>query len=139
MSDPNNQASALHAAKRVPCGATQHAAAGPYSPVLEVDAAKLVVISGQAPLDDSGLVVGETIEQQAEVTLENCRRQLACANCTFADVFKVNVYLTDLDEWSRFNAVYERIVPEPRPVRTAIGCALLLGFKVEIEMWAVKP
>ena len=138
MSKPNDEPSTGQSAKRVPAGATQHSTAGPYSPVLEINAAKLVVISGQAPLDDAGRVIGDTIERQAEVTLENCRRQLACADCTFADVFKVNVYLADLDEWSRFNTVYERIVPEPRPVRTAIGCALLLGFKVEIEMWAVK-
>jgi 2-iminobutanoate/2-iminopropanoate deaminase len=139
MSDFVKDSDESPSAKRVPDGAMQHATAGPYSPVLEVDAARLVVISGQAPLDVAGNVIGNTIEQQAEVTLENCRRQLACAGCTFADVFKANVYLTDLTEWSRFNAVYERFVPEPRPVRTAIGCALLSGFKVEIEMWAVKP
>jgi len=138
MNDPLKDSSERSMAKRVPAGATQHITAGPYSPVLEIDAARLVVISGQAPLDGAGNVVGDTIERQAEVTLENCRRQLAVAGCTLVDVFKVNVYLTDLGEWSRFNGVYEQKVPEPRPVRTAIGCALLPGFKVEIEMWAVK-
>lgn len=139
MSDPNKEDEVLLSPKRVPAGAKQHVTAGPYSPVLEVDAAKLIVISGQAPLDDAGRVIGDTIERQAEVALENCRRQLACANCTFADVFKVNVYLADLADWRRFNAVYGKEMPEPRPVRTAIGCALLDGFKVEIEMWAVRP
>ena len=138
MSDPKNAPLGANSAKRAPVGASQHQTAGPYSPVLEIDAAKLVVISGQAPLDITGRVIGDTIEQQAKVTLENCRRQLESAHCTFADVFKVNVYLGDLDEWARFNAVYEEIIPQPRPVRTAIGCALLQGFKVEIEMWAVK-
>lgn len=122
---------------KVPVVSRQHATAGPYSPVLRVRAdADIVVISGQAPLDLAGNVIGDTIEEQARVTLENCRTQLQTAGLDLADAFKVNVYLTDLDHWPRFNAVYRQIVPEPFPVRTAIGCALLPGFLVEIELWA---
>jgi len=126
-------------AKRIPQGASQHVSAGPYSPVLEVDAAKLVVICGQAAILRDGSVKGDTIEEQAEVTLDNCETQLARAGCTFADVFKVNVYLTNLEDWPRFNTVYARRMPEPRPVRTAVGTRLLPGLIVEIEMWAVQP
>jgi 2-iminobutanoate/2-iminopropanoate deaminase len=125
--------------KLVPAGATQHATAGPYSPVLEVDARRIVVISGQVAVDMAGAVIGETIEEQTLATLENCIRQLAVAQCTLADVFKANIYLTDLSSWPRFNAVYETMVPPPRPVRTAIQAGLLPGFLVEIEMWAAKP
>jgi len=125
-------------AKRVPAGAKQHTTAGPYSPVLEIDAERLVVISGQAALDMDGNVVGDTIEDQTRLTLENCRRQLATAGCTLADVFKVNAYMADLDEWDRFNAVYMEFMPEPRPTRTTIGAKLLDDFLIEIEMWAVK-
>jgi 2-iminobutanoate/2-iminopropanoate deaminase len=140
MSDlqKTNRPQTSHLTKLVPEGAGQHATAGPYSPVLEVDSCKLVVISGQVGVDMQGNVVGETIEEQTRCTLDNCRRQLETAGCTFADVFKANVYLTDLKEWPRFNAVYAELIPEPRPVRTAIGAALLPGFLVEIEMWAAK-
>jgi 2-iminobutanoate/2-iminopropanoate deaminase len=124
--------------KRLPAGASQHTTAGPYSPVLEVDVDKLVVISGQVAIDPQGNVVGQDIEQQARYTLENCRRQLKSAGCSFADVFKVNVFMADLDEWHRFNAVYSDAMPEPRPVRTTIGAKLLPGFRIEIEMWAAK-
>ena len=124
--------------KKVPDGVTQHKTAGPYSPVLEVEANKLVLISGQAPIDMEGNVVGETIEEQTEYTLENCKKQLAKAGCTFDDVFKVNVYLTDLDNWPRFNEIYAKHFPEPRPVRTAVQAGLLLTFLVEIELWATK-
>jgi 2-iminobutanoate/2-iminopropanoate deaminase len=96
------------------------------------------VLSGQVAVDLDGSVVGETIEEQAEAALANCERQLARAGCGFADVFKVNVYLTDLAEWSRFNTIYESRMPPPRPVRTAVQAILLEGFRVEIEMWAVK-
>jgi len=127
-----------HPLKTLPKNASQHVTAGPYSPVLEVDATRLVVISGQVAIDPDGAVIGDTIEQQTQATLENCDRQLASASCTLADVFKVNVYLTDLSQWTRFNSVYEAMMPEPLPVRTAVQAILLPGFLVEIEMWAVK-
>ena len=127
-----------HPLKARPKGARQHATAGPYSPVLEVDATRLVVISGQVAVDMSGAVVGSTIEEQTRATLENCAAQLASADCTLGDVFKVNIYLTDLAQWARFNAVYEEMMTEPLPVRTAVQAVLLPGFLVEIEMWAVK-
>lgn len=125
--------------KKVPAGATQHSTAGPYSPVLEVQAKTLVVISGQVAVDLEGNVVGETIEEQTRATLENCRLQLATAGCTFDDVFKVNAFLADMQDWSRFNDVYVTIMPDPKPVRTTIACGLYPGFIVEIEMWAAKP
>lgn len=123
--------------KKVPQGAGQHVTAGPYSPVLEVKGSKLVVISGQAAIVHDGSVVGETIEEQTELTIANCREQLEKAGAGLSDVFKVNVYLTDLDEWPRFNEVYSRMMPEPRPVRTAVQTGLLMTLKVEIEMWAM--
>lgn len=128
-----------HPAKHVPPGAAQHRTAGPYSPVIEVDAKRLVVLSGQVAVGPDGDVIGDTIEEQTEATLANCRRQLASAGVTLNDVFKVNVYLSDLAEWSRFNAVYAAAFPAPRPVRTAVQAVLLPPYRVEIEMWAVKP
>ena len=128
-----------HPRKTVPAGARQHVTAGPYSPVIEVDARRLVVLSGQVAVDIDGEVVGDTIEEQARATLDNCRRQLDVAGCDFGDVFKVNVYLADLADWARFNAVYEATFPQPLPVRTAVQAILMTGFRVEIEMWAVKP
>jgi 2-iminobutanoate/2-iminopropanoate deaminase len=121
-----------------PKGARQHVTAGPYSPVLEIDATRLVVISGQVAVDMSGEVIGSTIEAQTRATLTNCATQLASADCTLGDVFKVNIYLTDLGHWARFNAVYEATMVELLPVRTAVQAVLLPGFLVEIEMWAVK-
>jgi 2-iminobutanoate/2-iminopropanoate deaminase len=122
--------------KTVPEGARQHRTAGPYSPVMVVDARRLVVVSGQVAVDLDGNIVGQTIEAQTRYTLDNCRRQLSSAGVGFEDVFKVNVYLSDLGEWARFNAVYESMLHEPYPVRTAVQAVLLPGYHVEIEMWA---
>lgn len=138
----NDESSSSNAAgrpgKRVPAGAAQHATAGPYSPVLEVQADRFVVISGQVALDLAGNIVGDTIEDQTRQTLANCRRLLESAGCTFEDVFKVNAFMANLDEWNRFNAVYMELMPEPRPVRTTVGVKLLRTFLIEIEMWAAK-
>jgi enamine deaminase RidA (YjgF/YER057c/UK114 family) len=125
--------------KYIPEGATQHPTAGPYSPVLVVPAGDTVVISGQGPILPDGTVSGETIEEQTELTLQNCAKQLAVAGCTLDDVFKVNVYLADLDEWGQFNEVYKQHFQHPFPVRTTAGAALLLGMRIEIEMQARRP
>lgn len=117
-------------------GSEQHRTAGPYSPVLQVDAGPLVAISGHGPIDGEGRIVGQTIEEQARFTLENCHRQLAAAGCGFADVFKVNVYLKDMADWERFNAVYREFFREPYPARTAIQAVLWGGILVEVEMLA---
>jgi 2-iminobutanoate/2-iminopropanoate deaminase len=137
MSD-DTETEVLHPLKSRPKAARQHVTAGPYSPVLEVDARHLVVLSGQVAVDLEGHVIGTTIEDQTVATLKNCAGHLAAAGCTLADVFKVNIYLTDLADWARFNAVYEDLMPEPMPARTAIQAILLPGYLVEIEMWAVK-
>ena len=129
----------MNTGKKIPSGASQHKTSGPYSPVLEVDTRRIVVISGQAPIDKEGNVVGTTIEEQTKYTLQNCEKQLTTAGVGFENVFKVNLYLTDLDLWQRCNKVYECIMPKPFPVRTAIQAGLLYTFLVEIEMWASKP
>ena len=128
-----------HLRKRIPAGAVQHKTAGPYSAVIEVDARRLVVVSGQVAVDLDGEVVGANIEEQTRATIDNCSRQLGTAGVSLGDVFKVNVYLSDLSDWARFNGVYEDMIPSPLPVRTAVQAVLLPGFRVEIEMWAVKP
>ena len=134
----NSSEAASSAAKTIPAGAGQHKTAGPYAPVLEVTPGKLVVISGQASIDKEGTVVGDTIEEQAAYTLDNCSQQLASAGCTLQDVFKVNVYMKDLDDWPRFNAVYQHYFQDPKPVRTAVASGLLMTLLVEVELWAVK-
>lgn len=124
------------ALKQKPGGATQHATAGPYSPVLQVRASNVVVISGQAAIGPSGDVIGENIEDQTHATMANCVERLGNAGCTLADVFKVNVYMSDLAEWQRFNTIYREYLSDPAPVRTAVQAVLLPGLRVEVEMWA---
>ncbi len=106
--DDRIQGEAHHPFKTRPPGAVQHVTAGPHSPVLQVDAPHFVVISSQIAVDADGNVIGDAIEEQAAATLRNCENQLATADCGLRDVFKVNIYLSDLDGWARFNAVFAR-------------------------------
>ena len=133
-----NSAVQTGSVKEVPAGSSQHVTAGPYSPVLRVRASELVVISGQVAVLPDGRVSSTDFTQQSEDTLNNCLKQLESAGLTLADVFKVNVYLADLAAWGAFNEVYRRLVPDPKPVRTAVGVALLPGFLVEVELWAAR-
>lgn len=118
--------------------ASQHKTAGPYSPVLKIRTGSLVAISGQGPIDMQGQIVGSTIEEQTELTLQNCRRQLRSAGATLRDVFKSTVYLGNMAEWAAFNEVYARHFHPPYPVRTAIQAVLWNGIKVEIDMLAIS-
>lgn len=127
-----------HPTKIVP-PATQHLTAGPYSPVLEVKAGSFVIISGQAPIKEDGSLYEADMAIQTKATLESCLVQLKNAGCDFNDVFKVNVYLTDLANWPEFNRIYEGFMPKPLPVRTAVQAGLLHNFLVEVDMWAAKP
>ncbi len=125
-----------NASIQAPASASQHKTSGPYSPVLIVETGRLVVISGQASIDMDGNFVGETIEEQTALTLENCRRQLAAAGCGFDKVFKVAVYLKDISDWARFNEVYRKYFHGTMPVRTTVQAGLLGTLLVEIECWA---
>ncbi|MEM1212839.1 MAG: RidA family protein [Planctomycetota bacterium] len=115
---------------------SQHAKAGPYSPSLIIEPGRTVAIAGQGPLNDAGEIMGDTIEEQTAKTLDNCAAALQQAGAGLSDVYKVMVYLDDLDEWSRVNTVYRERMSPPYPVRTAIQCKLWGGMKIEIDMLA---
>ncbi|HEV8653233.1 MAG TPA: RidA family protein [Actinomycetes bacterium] len=105
-------------------------AAGPYSPGLTVG--EWVFLAGQTG-------VGETIEEQTDNALGKIAGLLDQAGCTLADAVSCLVHLTDLSLFQRYNAVYERRLPEPRPVRTTVGASLLAGAMVEITVIARRP
>ena len=56
-----------------------------------------------------------------------------------SDAVSVQVYLTDMDLFARMNAVYMSYFPEPRPARTTVGVAKLVGTaRIEITVTARK-
>jgi reactive intermediate/imine deaminase len=78
------------------------------------------------------------IEAESRQMMENISAVLMAAGSDFAKLVKCVVYLADMAEWDRFNAVYVPYFTAGRfPARTAIGAhQLILGARVEMECWA---
>ena len=79
-------------------------ALGPYSQA--VKAGNLLYTAGQTGLRPDGEFVGGSVTDQAEQVMDNLEAVLAAAGCTFADVVKAPCYLTSMDDFKEFNAVY---------------------------------
>ncbi|WP_266204258.1 RidA family protein [Pontibacter kalidii] len=111
-------------------------AVGPYSHAVE--SGDLVYLSGQTPIDAAtGRLVEGDISAQTEQCFKNLFQVLAAAVLTPEHVVKVNVFLTDMANFSAMNEVYKAQFSEPYPARTTIGVASLpLGAQVELEMIA---
>jgi 2-iminobutanoate/2-iminopropanoate deaminase len=106
---------------------------GPYSQAIIHEG--LIYISGQGPADPetNELKLG-TIEEEAELTLENLRIILEEAGSSLDRVLKVTVFLIDMEEFGRFNEVYRKYFQKDLPARTCIQAAKLPGaFRVEID------
>jgi 2-iminobutanoate/2-iminopropanoate deaminase len=104
---------------------------GAYSPA--VRAGDFVFISGQVPVDPkTQKVVSEDFETQVRQTLSNVKAALGAAGATLDDVVSVIAYLTNMDDWGKFNDIYKETFQAPYPTRTAVG-AMLRGFKVEVS------
>ncbi len=91
-------------------------AIGPYSQ--GIIAGSLIFVSGQIPLDPaSGEIVGQTIEEQAHQVFKNLQAILQAAGSSFDAVVKATVFLSDMNDFSRMNAVYAQYFSEPYPSR----------------------
>ena len=77
---------------------------------------------------------------QTSQTLRNIQSILAAAEASFADVVKMNVFVTDMALFQEMNRAYLEFFPEEPPARITVGCsALALGALVEIDCVAQQP
>lgn len=104
--------------------------AGPYSPGILSNGT--LYVAGQIGRDASGNTP-ENFEDEVKACLESIDKILKEAGVTPADAIAVQVYLTDMDLFDRMNKVYMTYFPEPRPARTTVGVAKLVG-KARIEI-----
>ena len=109
---------------------------GPYSNA--INNGELIFLSGQTGIDpQTGQLIQGDITAQTRQSLINLLTVLKNAGLTEANVQKVNIYLTDINDFSAINEEYQKHFSQPYPARTTIGVAALpLGAKVEIEMIA---
>ena len=111
---------------------------GPYSHALANG--ELLLTSGQIPLSpETGELVGDSIEAQAEQVLRNLEAVLRAGGASWSSVLKVTVYMTQLEEFARFNSVYEVALGGAKPARSTVGVAALpLGARIEMDAIAIR-
>ena len=115
------------------------AAIGPYSHA--VAAGHLLFTSGQIPLDPkTGKLVADDIESQTRQVLANLTAVLAAAGVTPQQVVKSTVFLKDMADFPKMNALYEAAFAPHKPARSTVQVAKLpLDARVEIEVVAYRP
>lgn len=110
-------------------------AIGTYSQAIKVD--DTVYLSGQIALDPQTMnVVEGGIDVQIRRVFDNLKAVAQAAGGDFADIVKLNVYLTDLGNFPIVNEIMAEYFEQPYPARAAVGVAAL-PKGVGIEMDAV--
>ena len=109
------------------------AAVGPYSQAVQVGG--LVYTAGQLGIvPGTKEFAGPDIEAQTRQALENLEAVLEVGDSCLKHVVKTTVFLQDIGEFARMNAVYAEFFSETPPARSAVQVAALpLGGRVEIE------
>lgn len=114
--------------------------AGPYSPATVFE--KLVFVSGQGANDPAtGKLAGPDVETQTEQVMKNIEAILKAAGTDLQHVLRCGVFLIDIAEFPKMNAVYERMFAGHKPARTTVQAAALPGpgLRVEIDCVAYVP
>lgn len=108
-------------------------AVGPYSQAIV--SGGFVWVSGQIALEPAtGQMVQGEIEDETRQVLANLRAVLDAAGSSLDRVVRATVYLTDLSDFDRVNAVYAESFGEQPPARVCIeACGLPRGARVEID------
>lgn len=108
-------------------------AIGTYNQAVKVN--NTVYLSGQIPLDPMTMeVVGATFEEQAEQVFKNLSAVCEAAGGHINDMVKVNIFMTDLVNFSTVNDIMSRYFDTPYPARAAIGVNQLpKGVDIEID------
>jgi reactive intermediate/imine deaminase len=109
----------------------------PFSPGILVGGT--LYVAGQTGQDLKTGQIPQEFEAEVRQTLDNIGLVLKEAGMGFQDAVAVQVYLTDMSLFPRMNAVYTTYFKEPRPARTTVGIAKLVGTaRIEITVTAHK-
>ena len=107
---------------------------GPYSQAIIHNG--IIYISGMGAVDpQTNEIKLGTVEEEAELALQNLRIVLEEAGSSLDKVLTVTVYLLDIEEYTRFNGVYTLYFKKNRPARTCIQAGSL-PFNTRVEITA---
>jgi len=106
---------------------------GPYSQAVKVG--DTMYLSGQVPLDPAtGELIDGDIDAMARRIFDNLAAVIAAAGGSLADIVKLTIYLVDLNDFAKVNAVMAEYFQEPYPSRATVAIAgLPKGAPVEVE------
>lgn len=108
------------------------AAVGPYSQAISSNG--VLFLSGQIPLNKSGVMVDGGIEEQTQQVIENLKAVLEANNMTLENIVSTTVYLRNLDDFQKMNAVYGQHFKNMPPARATVGVsAIPKGALIEIS------
>jgi 2-iminobutanoate/2-iminopropanoate deaminase len=112
-------------------------AIGPYSQA--VRAGNMVFTAGQIGLDPATMeIVSGGVEAETRQVLNNLKQVLEAAGSGLTYVVKTTVFLRDMADFPKMNAIYAEFFPENPPARSAVEVAALpKGVAVEIEAVAL--
>jgi len=107
---------------------------GPYSQAIIHNG--IIYVAGQGAMDpQTNEIKLGTVEEEAEMALENLRIILEEAGSSLDKVLTITVYLLDIKEYIRFNEIYREYFKENRPARTCIQAGSL-PFNTRVEVTA---
>jgi enamine deaminase RidA (YjgF/YER057c/UK114 family) len=104
---------------------------------------RMIVVSGQLPLDADGRLVGpEDPQAQIRQVFRNLATALGAAGASMADVVKLTVFLTTMSDLPEFRVVRDEFVDTERPPASSLVQVSGLvnpAFRIEIEALATLP
>jgi len=111
-----------------------------YSQIVEVAARRIIFIAGQTALDRDGQVVGRgDFAAQAAQVFRNLAIALQASGCTAANLVKLTVFVTDMENLASYrearNRFFASVTPQAAPAVTLVEVSKLYGadFMIEIE------
>ncbi len=110
---------------------------GPYSQAVHIG--NTLYCSGQIALDSNGNLLNENIETETVQVMKNIGNLLKAAGFDYSDIVKTTIFLTDMADFAKVNAVYTVYFSKDFPARETVQVsALPKGANVEISVTAVK-
>ena len=97
-------------------------AIGTYSQAVSVTGGTTIYLSGQIPLIPSNMeMISDKIDDQIKQVFENLKSVCKASGGDLNDIVKLNVFLTDLSNFSKVNEIMAGYFDEPYPARAAVG------------------
>ena len=116
---------------------------GAYSHGLKIDLGnnkEMIFVTGQIAQDKDGNVISDDIVEQTEYVFNCIENILKEANSSLDDVVKTQIFLTDINDFSKVSPIRNKYFSKSKPVSTLVEVSNLVkkGCKIEIEVIAIK-